>query len=453
MERAAVFGLAVAGSAVARALHRRGVSTTLADDRGDASHGELARELGARLVDMSGVDAIDALLEGVDTLIPAPGVPPRHGVIREALRRGIAVRTEIDVAYEWEVARPGGPRPIVGITGTDGKTTTTTLAGELLRAAGVEAVEVGNTDIPFMAAVDEAVDAFVVECSSFRLQFTPLFRCNSSVWLNFAPDHLDWHGSIGEYAAAKSRLWANVRPDDVAVAPAGDPMILGFAAASGARVVTFGSDDADYRVADGWLAGPRGRICPVADLRRSMPHDVANALAAVAMLDAPGILPCDAPTVADTLARFEPPHHRIELVGSWGGSRWFDDSKATSPHAALTAIRAFDRVVLIAGGRNKDLDLGQMATEPERMVGVVAIGDDAALIEAAFARVCPVVRAGSMSDAVDKAALMVTPGVDVLLSPGCTSYDWYANYGERGDDFTRIVRERFGSLDPGKVPS
>lgn len=176
-----------------------------------------------------------------------------------------------------------------------------------------------------------------------------------------------------------------------------------------------------------------------------MPHDIANSLAAVALLDAPGLVVATSPSVVSTLESFEPPHHRIEFVGEFGGSRWFNDSKATSPHAALTAIRAFTRLVLIAGGRNKDLDLSQMATEPERMEAVIAIGDDGALIEDAFRGVCPVVRASSMAEAVATAASVARPGVDVLLSPGCTSYDWYANYGERGNDYMDSVRKFFGS--------
>lgn len=446
MERVAVFGLGIAGASVARALAGRGITTTLGDDRHLPAHVDLAAEVRSELVDMDRDGAIERLLDGVDTLVPAPGVPPRHPVVRAALGLGIAVRTEIDIAYEWESARPGGARPILGVTGTDGKTTTTMLTGALLRGAGFAAVEVGNTDVPFLAALDEPVDAFVVECSSFRLAYTTMFRCESSAWLNFAPDHLDWHGTLDDYASAKARLWAHARPGDAAVVPAGDDLIVRAARASRARTVTFGGTDGDYRVAGDELIGPNGSIAAVSSLGRSMPHDVANALAAVALVESSGLVGAGAESTRDTLTRFRPPHHRIELVGEFGGSRWFDDSKATSPHAALTAIRAFDRLVLIAGGRNKDLDLSQMASEPGRMAGVVAIGEHGDLVAAAFAGVCPVVRAGSMVDAVAAAAAMAGPGIDVLLSPGCTSYDWYSNYGERGDDFVAKVRDHFGAL-------
>lgn len=443
MKRVAVFGLALTGSTVARVLAEKGFDVVLADDSANDAHSSLAAELGCDLVDMGRATAVDELLDGVDTVMPAPGVPPRHRVVAGALARGIAVRTEIDVAYEWESQRPGGPRPILGVTGTDGKTTTTMLVGALLRANGFDVAEVGNTDVPFMGALDGGHDAFVVECSSFRLQFISMFRCDAATWLNIAPDHLDWHGSFDDYAAAKARIWSHARSGDVAVVPVGSPLIADAASASPARVVTFGSDTGDYTVRGGSLVSPHGVICAVGDLWRSMPHDITNALAAAALVQESGLVSPNG--LARPLAEFEPAHHRIEFIGEFSGSRWYDDSKATSPHAALTAIRAFDSLVLIAGGRNKDLDLGQMASEPGRMVGVVAIGDDAPSIVDAFRNVCPVTNAASMAEAVAAAAAMASPGVDVVLSPGCTSYDWYRNYNERGDDFVRCVRAHFAA--------
>lgn len=441
MKRVAVFGLALTGTAVARALTHRGIEVVLGDDRLTDEHRALARELKCPLVDALSSTAIDELFDGVDTLIPAPGVPPRHRVITSAVSRGLFIRSEIDVAYEWEQQRVGGPRPILGVTGTDGKTTTTMIAAHLLRSAGLQTAEVGNTDVPFMAAIDESLDAFVVECSSFRLQYLSQFRCDASVWLNIAPDHLDWHPDFEHYVAAKKNMWKHSRSTDTAIAPYGNELIVTAAQQSGAKVVTFGGDGGDYRIVKNELVSPHGSMMKVDDLWRSMPHDVTNSLAAAAMVLETGLGALD--VVAHGLRTFESAHHRIEFVGEFENTRWFNDSKATSPHAALTAIRAFDRLVLIAGGRNKDLDLNQMATEPHRMSGVVAIGDDAPLIENAFAGICPVVRANSMNEAVRSAHHLASKGDAVVLSPGCTSYDWYKNYGERGDDFMRAVRAYF----------
>ena len=443
MPVAAVHGLAVTGRAVAEAFTRRGWQVRLADDAPTASHADFAKGLGVGLHDVSNPGGVASFLDGVNVLVPAPGVPPHSAVVAAALGAGVPVRSEIDIAYEWEQARPHGGRPVIGITGTDGKTTTTMIAAHLLRSTGLRVEEVGNTDVPFMAAVDDdTVDVFVVECSSFRLQWTEVFRCHAAAWLNFAPDHLDWHPTLEHYRSAKERIWAHARPTDTAIAPSGDNVIIDAARHSGARVITFGTEHGDYRVDGDMLVGPGGVLCRVGDMWRQMPHDITNSLAAAALVLEPGLVPVA--SIAAGLASFAPAHHRIELVGVFGGSEWYDDSKATSPHAALTAIRAFDRLVLIAGGRNKGLDLSELASEPQRMHGVVAMGDDADLVARAFAGVCQVRRAGSMAEAVSLASELTEPGVPVVLSPGCTSYDWYRNYNERGDDFQESVRRHHG---------
>ena len=442
MKRAAVFGMAVTGKAVAKALVQHGVSVVASDDKLTAEHHEFAKNIGCDLAEVTNADSVASFLHNVDALIPAPGVPPRHSVLQRACDLGIDLRTEIDIAYQWESERTSPRRPILGVTGTDGKTTTTMLVAHILRTAGVNAAEVGNTDVPFMEAQGDEHDVFVVECSSFRLNFTHMFRCDASVWLNIAPDHLDWHETFEQYVEAKSRIWKFATAHDVAVAPIDEPIIISEARKSAARLVTFGVDSGDYYVNNGVLVSPHGELCTVESLWRSLPHDITNSLAAAALVLETGLVTVS--DVVQALQTFVSAHHRIELVGEFNGSQWFDDSKATSPHAALTAIRAFDSLVLIAGGKNKDLDLGQMASEPQRMAGVIAIGHDAPAIEKAFSGVCTVVRADSMAQAVREAAQLSRPGVAVVLSPGCTSYDWYKNYNERGDHFVKEVRDYFG---------
>ena len=442
MPVAAVHGLAVTGRSVARALIAHGWRVRLSDDNPTDAHAAFASTIGAELVSAGGPGGVARVIDGVDMLVPAPGVPPRNPVVAAAVAAGLPVRSEIDIAYEWEQLRDGGPRPVLGVTGTDGKTTTTMLTAHILREAGLNACEVGNTDVPFMESVDDpSVDVFVVECSSFRLNWVTSFRCNAAVWLNLAPDHLDWHPDAAHYAAAKERIWSFALPQDVTVSPVSEPLIAASAARSAARGVTFGLARGDYRSEAGELVTPHGAAGRTADMWRSMPHDITNSLAATALVMESGLVGLD--TVRRALQTFRSAGHRIELVGEYAGSTWFDDSKATSPHAALTAIRAFDRLVLIAGGRNKGLDLGEMAAEPHRMVGVVAIGDDGPSVASAFEGICPVVTAGNMDAAVAAAASLAAPGDAVVLSPGCTSYDWYANYNERGDDFQRAVRDHF----------
>lgn len=437
-----VYGLAIAGEAVARELVRRGERVVLADDRPTSAHQKLASELGAKLVDGSNHTEIDRHLRNVDRVVPAPGVSEQHRIIAEARRLDVELLSEIELAYRFEQQRKGGPRPMVAITGTDGKTTTTLMAAAILHSAGHISAAVGNTETPLISALPTGVQVFAVECSSFRLAFTSSFRARAAVWLNFAPDHLDWHRDIDSYRQAKQNIWRHARTGDVAVAPMVDAEIVDSAQRAKARTVTFGATTGDYCTIDGVLTSPHGAIMNVAQMKRSMPHDITNALAAAAVCIESGLV--EAQHVARALSEFEHAPHRIQQVAECDGVRWFDDSKATSPHAAQVALRAFASIVLIAGGKNKDLDLSSMASQPRRMRGVVAIGDSAGDIAAAFDGICVVETASSMLDAVRAARRLSKSGDVVLLSPGCTSYDWYDNYSERGEDFANLVRSELG---------
>jgi UDP-N-acetylmuramoylalanine--D-glutamate ligase len=454
--RALVWGLAIAGQATARALVARGYRVVAADDRPTAEGLACAAELGIDLFESPPAVKAAQLAERVDIVVPSPGVPEAHPVIVAAKRARVPLRTELDLAFEWEQANPAGPRPMLAITGTDGKTTTTTLATAMVNASGKRAIDCGNTDVPLVTALDQrdadgnlSYDVFVVECTSFRLAYLTCFAPAGAVWLNLAQDHLDWHATIEGYAAAKARIWEFQTPSDLAIGFVSDPIVMGYLAKAPARRRTFGLAGADYyraRVVDAGagneagrevLVGPEGIIADVASMRRALPHDITNALAASALTLETGAATLEG--VRTALAAFEGVAHRISHVAAHGGITFYDDSKATTPHAALTAIRGFESVVLIAGGRNKALDLTAMAVEPTRMRAVVAIGDAADDVAAAFEGICPIERADSMADAVTAAARHAQSGDAVLLSPGCASFDWYGGYSERGDDFARCV--------------
>jgi UDP-N-acetylmuramoylalanine--D-glutamate ligase len=442
--RALVYGLAIAGEAVARALVARGWEVAVADDAPSPAAPEQAAELGAELHVAPTPAELTALVGGVDLVVPSPGVPEHHPVLAQAAAAHVPVRSEIDLAYEWEQQRAGGPRPMVAITGTDGKTTTTLLATAMVEASGRRAVAAGNTEVPLVSALDLDVDVFIVECTSFRLAWAESFRPAAGTWLNLAEDHLDWHASMDTYAAAKARIWEHQTAADAAIGCAGDAEVLRWLARAPARHVTFAATGADYHVAGGHLGGhlvgPAGPLVAVGDLRRRLPHDLTNTLAAAATVLEGGVATREG--VAAAAAAFAGVPHRIALVAHAGGVSFYDDSKATTPHAVLAAIRAFDHVVLVAGGRNKGLDLRAMAAEPSRVRAVVAIGDAAPEVAAAFTAHCPVSLAGSMDEAVATARTWARDGDVVLLSPGCASFDWYAGYAERGDDFARAVREQ-----------
>jgi UDP-N-acetylmuramoylalanine--D-glutamate ligase len=435
--RALVLGLAITNEAVVRQVQARGGTVVVLDDAPSDASRERALGLGVELHRSDEVDAA-SMLSAVDVVLPTPGMRITHPVIEAALASGVPVWSEFELAAEWDA------RPIVAVTGTNGKTTVTTLITSMLTASGRVVLDAGNNDLPLVDALDRSdVELFVVEASSFRLQFTDRFRPVVGVWLNLSPDHLDWHPTMEHYAAAKFRIWATQGPDDVAVANAEDPEVMAWAAKAPGRVVTYGLSTGDYRVVDGALITPSGDvIVRVEDLVRPLPHEISNCLAAAAAsLEAGAAL--DA--VRSVLASFRGLPHRVELVVDAGGVRWYDDSKATTPASVVAAVSGFDSAVLIAGGKNKGLDLSVLRPLAPRLRGVVAIGEAGPIVAEVFEGACEVVSASSMDDAVAAASALAHPGDAVVLSPGCASYDWYRNYNERGDDFARAVRELVGA--------
>jgi UDP-N-acetylmuramoylalanine--D-glutamate ligase len=451
--KALVVGMGVTGEAVARALMAHGHDVVAADDAAGPAARAAADGLGLGLVAAPDADELAALVAAADAVLPAPGLPARHPAFAAARAAGVPVLSEFDLALWWD------DRPLLAITGTDGKTTVTTLVRDMLLASGLAAVAVGNTPVPLVAAIDDpATDVFVVEASSFRLEHSQRFAPAVGTWLNFAPDHLDSHPDLASYEAAKAGIWRDQSPDQVAVGNADDPVVARHLAEARARRVTFGlAEDADFRLVGGaapggLLVGPGAggsdavEIARVEDLARALPHDIANGLAAAATALAGG---ASLDGVRRGLLDFRGLPHRVALVGEAGGVRFYDDSKATTPHAAATAIAGFESVVLIAGGRNKGLDLGLLAESAGPIRAVVAIGEAAPEVAAAFDGVRPVTRAGSMDEAVRAAVDVARPGDAVLLSPGCASFDWYGSYGERGDDFARAVRDVTGDVTGG----
>jgi UDP-N-acetylmuramoylalanine--D-glutamate ligase len=267
----------------------------------------------------------------------------------------------------------------------------------------------------------------------------------AAAWLNLAPDHLDWHASLDTYIAAKARLFDQQSDGDTAIGYLDDPIVAEHLARASGRSVGFALHHGDYRTEAGQLVSPFGQLIAIDQLARPLPHDQLNALAASAMIIEAGLLAPD--DVAAGLATFVAPPHRIELIAEVDGIRWINDSKATTPHAALAALGSFESVVLIAGGRNKDVDLGVLAEARGRLRGLVAIGEDGDAILEVLAGVEPARRASSMGEAVEAAASMAKAGDVVLLSPACASFDWYPDggYTARGEHFRQEVVRRIAN--------
>ena len=424
-------GLGITGRAVATALLARGHRVVAIDDRPDDAVRSFVAAHGIELHEAPSMPVIEALVAGADRVLPTPGLPDHHPVIRHARRVDARIQSEFDLAAEWD------PRPIAAVTGTDGKTTVTTMVADMLERSGVRAALAGNNDVPLVEAIDDAaVEVFVVEASSFRLGHSEHFAPTVATWLNFAPDHLEVHDSLESYESAKAAVFAHQTPTDTAIVNADDPVVM--RNLGRARRVTFSPEHGDFRVVHGVLTTDSGdAIVPVEELGRKLPHDVSNALAAAATALAVG---ADIGRVADSLRAFTGLPHRIQFIAEHRGVRYVNDSKATVPHAVVTAVQCFPSVVLIAGGRNKGLDLGPLGEVARRLRAVVAIGESAPEVRAVFeplgVRVADV---ASMHEAVAASAAMAAEGDTVLLSPGCASYDWYSSYAERGDDFTAAV--------------
>jgi UDP-N-acetylmuramoylalanine--D-glutamate ligase len=293
-------------------------------------------------------------------------------------------------------------------------------------------------------AIGDTVDVLVAEVSSFQLASSETFHPRVAVVLAITPDHLDWHGTYEEYVAAKARIARHQSEHDLLVFDADDDDASMIAASSNARVAGFsGRADAigHARVVDGRLLAADGSpLASVAEMRRALVHDRTNALAAaLAALD----VGATTLGIRDALASYATLPHRVALVGKAGGVSWYDDSKATNPDATRSAIASFDSVVLLAGGRNKGLDLSVLASEAPRLRGVVVFGEAGPEIAKAFSRSGTVVEsAAGMHEAVGAAHRLAQPGDVVLLSPACASFDAYSGYAARGDDFAREVRRQ-----------
>jgi UDP-N-acetylmuramoylalanine--D-glutamate ligase len=446
--RVVVAGARVAGAACARALIRLGAEVTVVDRTASANTQALADE--GALVVIAETPPAD-LFDGVSDLVVSPGFAPHHPLVVAASARGLDIYCEPELA--WRLRGPGAA-PWLGVTGTNGKTTTVTMLAAILRAAGLRADALGNIGAPLVdAATDPAYDALAVELSSFQLHWSSTLAPQVGALLNLADDHLEWHLTFDAYAQAKTAVWR--APDGIAVGNLDDPGVASRLAEVGHRTVGFtlgAPAPGQLGVVDGMLVDRAFGDVPVelaaADaVRPAGPHNVANALAAAALARAYGVPPA---AVRDGLAGYTPEPHRNAYVATVGGVAYVDDSKATNPHAALASLTAYPRVVWVAGGQLKGVDVGDLVrTVAGRLAGAVLLGVDRAQVAQALARHAPQVPVvdvastddGAMREVVGAAARLAAPGDTVLLAPAAASLDMYASYGKRGDAFAAAVRE------------
>ncbi len=433
--RALVVGLGVSGFAAARALVELDAKVRVTEGSTNEtieSRASLLRELGAE-VEVGGHDlnALDA-----DVAIVSPGIAPTATVVRALGDQGVPLMSEVELAYQ--LARCD----FLAVTGTNGKTTTTSLLASMLDRAGIPSVAAGNIGDPLVdAALSLPADgAVAVEVSSFQLATIDTFRPKVAVVLNIAEDHTDWHGSFDDYAAAKARIYENQHDEDVAIVNADDPGAAATMRRAKARLVPFSA----YRLPEGG-AGIDGRDIIVLDRKVASVADVslpgvAGREDAVAAATAAALYGIDDDTIRASLRAFRPLAHRLQPVARIDGVDYIDDSKATNPHATVSALQGMTDVVLIAGGRSKGIDLGPLADVAPALRAVVALGEARDEIGRVLGDLVEVVPVESMRDAVRAARAKANGRGSVLLSPACASLDMYSSYAARGNDFADEAR-------------
>jgi len=434
-----VVGAGRSGEAAARLLASRQARVTLADTAPALAGADALRALG---FDVELGPHRPALFAGADLIVISPGVPLDQPAIHAARDAGVPVLGEVELASRWLAGR------VVAITGTKGKSTTTTLAARMLAEAGVETTAGGNLGVALSAQVDASTPAsiHVVEVSSFQLESTDTFHPWIAVLLNLTTDHLDRHGSGDAYAAAKARVFANQTPDDWAVVNADDPAALALARRGRARRFDFALDaalDDGVTVEGAYIVrrdhGAAAPLLPLDAVRLPGRHLLGDVLAAAAVGCVAGV-PSDA--MRRAVEGFAGLEHALELVAEFDGVRFVNDSKATNVAAARRAIESFDGgVVAILGGRFKGGDFRDLREALRaRASAVVAIGEASPTIHAALDDVVPVESAGSMQDAVRRAWTLARPDGVVLLAPACASFDLFEDYAARGRAFRREVQ-------------
>lgn len=434
-----VIGLARTGSECARFLAQRGARVWVTDRRTAAdlkSEIESLEGLGVHYR-LGGEEA--AWLDGLDYVIPSPGVPQGNTLLQQAAAQGIPVIGEIELAYRFFNA------PLVAITGTNGKSTTTTLIGEMIKASGQKAFVGGNLGAPFVGALGENWDWGVLEISSFQLEWIDKFRPRIAVLLNVTEDHLDRYASFADYRAAKERIFEAQTGDDVAIINRDDLLVWDMRDRIKARVISFGfSETVEGAFAAGgeivWRAGAKQERFPLHGAKLHGVHNLENMMAAMAAAKCAGV---KSATIQQTLENFPGLEHRLEFVREKGAVRYYNDSKGTNVGAVVKSLASFEEpVILLAGGVDKGGDYAPLREGIRRKVcRLVLFGQAKEIIARALGTLTETVIVDDLSEAVRDAASHARAGDVVLLSPACSSFDQFRNYAERGKVFKSLVEQ------------
>jgi UDP-N-acetylmuramoylalanine--D-glutamate ligase len=441
-KRVLVVGLARTGVATALFCAARDARVTATDTRAESEIGAAAAELRRAGVGLELAGHRQELIQDADLIIPSPGVPADAPLLQSARSKGVTIWSEIELASRFLKGR------LIGITGSNGKTTTTSLIEHILKNAGFSTILAGNIGTPLISYVEKTNDKTitVAELSSFQLELIEKFHPNSSVFLNLTPDHLDRHHTLESYGAAKARIFENQTEADSAVLNADDPGTTPYAPAK-PQVFWFSRKQ---RVAEGAFVkeneilfrreGIEEKVLKLADISLAGAHNVENVLAAVAATRLAGAEPA---SIAKGVRSFAGVEHRLEFVAEIGGVRFYNDSKATNVDAARKALDAFPgRILIILGGKDKGSDYTVLqAPLREKAILALLIGAAASKIEQQISGSVAIEQAGTIERAVETAAHAARPGDVVLLAPACASFDQFQNYEQRGRAFKELVHQ------------
>ena len=438
-----VVGLGKSGVATARFLKRRGAEVIVTDMADPAQLGPMATEIQALGIPMELGHHCDTTFESVDFIVISPGVPHTIAPLQRARAKGIPVLGELELACRYIV------EPIVAVSGTNGKTTTTTLLGHMLKDSGFDVFVGGNIGDPLIGHVDseKRVDIIAAEVSSFQLDTSETFRPRIAVLLNIAPDHLDRYPDFESYVASKARLFKNQGAEDTAIVDGSDSRMRALCGQLASRTIFFtgrrATENGADLEADQIILHPNGSSplsLPLAAANLFGRHNLENIAAASLAALAAG---ATTEGILSALGRFRGLPHRLEAIGTLKGVRFVNDSKATNIDAVARALECFEKpVVLIMGGRTKGDDFKTLAKLVRRHVKkLFALGEAQAAIVKALDTVVPIARVQTMDDAVRQAYATALEGETVLLSPACASFDMYRNYAERGDHFRAVFQD------------
>ncbi|RKT43471.1 UDP-N-acetylmuramoyl-L-alanine--D-glutamate ligase [Thiocapsa rosea] len=435
-----VVGLGKTGLSCARYLRSQGIATAVTDSRENPPGLQQLRDEMPEVAVFVGGFAPEAF-SAAARLVVSPGVPVSDPLIRDASARGV------EVVGDVELFARAAQAPICAITGSNGKSTVTTLVGQMAAAAGQRVCVGGNLGEPALDLLDASTQRYVLELSSFQLETTFSLHADVAVVLNVSADHMDRYPDLDAYAQTKGRIYRGAR---VAVVNRDDPIVVAMPRDAALKIgFTLGEPtDSDFglRIHDGarWLCRGTQPLMPASEVRIAGLHNLANALAALALASGCG-LPMEQSCAV--LRRFSGLPHRSELVAERDGVLWYDDSKGTNPGATVAALEGLippgstGRAVLIAGGEGKGADFSPLRSAVKRTTrAVVLIGRDAGLIAQALDGEVPLLEAANMQDAVARAAEIARPGDTVLLSPACASFDMFESYEHRGRVFAEAVR-------------